>query len=190
MNQTGPPPVGRNGAGGPPAPAVAIDDETYETLRIESGIPKYGVDMDETTIVPELGLDGLISYDKGCYIGQEIIARIHFRGHVAKRLTGLAHDGPRTPSSASVDSEASSISPQAAIADEGVRVPVELTTPDGKPAGRITSLTYSPKLEKTITLAYVRYDYLPEYTKLMVGEVPATVKDLPFLSWNRECKVR
>ena len=103
--------------------AVAIDDETYETLRIESGIPKYGVDMDETTIVPELGLDGLISYNKGCYIGQEIIARIHFRGHVAKRLTGLALDGPRTPSSASVDSEASSISPQAAIADEGVRVP-------------------------------------------------------------------
>ena len=45
--------------------------------------------MDETTIVPELGLDGMISYTKGCYIGQEIIARIHFRGHVAKQLTGL-----------------------------------------------------------------------------------------------------
>jgi tRNA-modifying protein YgfZ len=71
------------------AGAVSIDDETYETLRIESGIPKYGVDMDETTIVPELGLDGLISYNKGCYVGQEIIARIHFRGHVAKQLTGL-----------------------------------------------------------------------------------------------------
>src|SRR5215813_10582713 len=68
---------------------LAIDDELYETLRIESGIPKYGVDMDETTIVPELGLEGMISYTKGCYIGQEIIARIHFRGHVAKQLTGL-----------------------------------------------------------------------------------------------------
>jgi folate-binding protein YgfZ len=69
--------------------AVVVSDELYETLRIENGLPKYGVDMDETTIVPELGLDGLVSYTKGCYIGQEIIARIHFRGHVAKRLTGL-----------------------------------------------------------------------------------------------------
>src|SRR5206468_1491697 len=73
---------------------VAISDELYETLRIEAGIPRYGVDMDETTIVPELGLDDLISYTKGCYIGQEIIARIHFRGHVAKMLTGLKLDGP------------------------------------------------------------------------------------------------
>ena len=39
--------------------------------------------------MPELGIDGLISYNKGCYIGQEIIARIHFRGHIAKRLSGL-----------------------------------------------------------------------------------------------------
>jgi folate-binding protein YgfZ len=59
---------------------VVIDDELYEVLRIESGIPKFGVDMDENTIVPELGLDEMISYTKGCYIGQEIIARIHFRG--------------------------------------------------------------------------------------------------------------
>jgi folate-binding protein YgfZ len=69
--------------------AAEISDELFEVLRIERGIPLYGTDMDETTIVPELGLDGLISYEKGCYIGQEIIARIHFRGHVAKKLTGL-----------------------------------------------------------------------------------------------------
>src|SRR5206468_6819165 len=71
---------------------VVISDELYETLRIEAGIPKYGADMDDTTIVPELGLDGLISYNKGCYIGQEIIARIHFRGHVAKQLTGVVSE--------------------------------------------------------------------------------------------------
>ncbi len=69
--------------------AVEISDEIYEILRIENGVPRYGVDMDETTIVPELGLEGLISYNKGCYIGQEIIARIYFRGHVAKQLRGL-----------------------------------------------------------------------------------------------------
>src|SRR5207237_7328232 len=83
---------------------LTISDELFETLRIELGIPKYGVDMDETTIVPELGLDDLISYNKGCYIGQEVIARIHFRGHIAKELTGLflsesgADRGPRAGS--------------------------------------------------------------------------------------------
>jgi len=144
---------------------VQIDDEElYEILRIESGIPKYGVDMDETTIVPELGLDGLISYNKGCYIGQEIIARIHFRGHVAKRLTGLVLDGTRRFLSADED------------ADRNVRVPA-----DGKPAGRITSLTYSPKLEKTIALAYVRFDYLAEGTELVVGDVSSLVRNLPFI---------
>ncbi|MEQ1764494.1 MAG: glycine cleavage T C-terminal barrel domain-containing protein [Pyrinomonadaceae bacterium] len=143
-------------------PGMRIDDELYETLRIESGIPKYGVDMDETTIVPELGLDGLISYNKGCYIGQEIIARIHFRGHVAKRLTGLVLSEP--PASAG-----------------GQPADMELLSADSKPAGRITSLTHSPKLNKTIALAYVRYDYLAEGTELMAGEVSATVKDLPFL---------
>jgi folate-binding protein YgfZ len=146
------------------AEGIRIDDATYETLRIESGIPLYGIDMDETTIVPELGLDGLISYNKGCYIGQEIIARIHFRGHVAKRLTGLVLDGTRTFLSA--DEEA----------DRNVRVPA-----DGKPAGRITSVAYSPRLEKTIALGYVRYDYLADGTELAVGDVTATVKDLPFL---------
>ncbi len=147
--------------------AISIDERLYETLRIESGIPLYGVDMDETTIVPELGLDGLISYNKGCYIGQEIIARIHFRGHVAKRLTGLIFGGDLG---------------LAADAGETPAVQsMELTAPDGKPAGRITSLTYSPKLEKTIALAYVRYDYLADGTELTVGEISATVKELPFL---------
>lgn len=140
--------------------AVEISDELYEVLRIENGVPKYGVDMDETTIVPELGLDGLISYNKGCYIGQEIIARIHFRGHVAKRLSGLVllERGAVTTGSNA-----------------------ELQTPDGKNAGRITSVTYSPKLEKTIALSYVRYDYLSEGTDLMIGNSSAEVKNLPFL---------
>ncbi|MDI1242118.1 MAG: glycine cleavage T C-terminal barrel domain-containing protein [bacterium] len=147
---------------------IEITDELYETLRIESGTPKYGVDMDETTIVPELGLDGLISYNKGCYIGQEIIARIHFRGHVAKRLTGLIFNGDL-----------------GLAADAGGTPAVqsmELLSADSKPAGRITSVTYSPKLEKTIALAYVRYDYLSDRTELMLGEASATVTDLPLVA--------
>jgi len=142
--------------------AISISDEMYEILRVEAGVPKYGVDMDETTIVPELGIDGLISYNKGCYIGQEIIARIHFRGHVAKRLTGL-------------------VSEPGAIAT-GFLAGAELATTDGKNAGRITSVRYSPKLNKDIALAFVRYDYLAAGTELMAGETKAVVTDLPFVS--------
>lgn len=144
-----------------------IPDDLYETLRIENGVPKYGVDMDETTIIPELGFDEMISYTKGCYVGQEIIARIHFRGHVAKRLTGLILDGDFGLS-----------------ADAGETPAVqslELTTPEGKNAGRITSTTYSPGLDKHIALAYVRYDYLADGTELISGDISATVSTPPFI---------
>jgi len=145
--------------------AVEISDELYEILRIENGTPLYGVDADETTIVPELGIENLISYNKGCYIGQEIIARIHFRGHIAKQLTGL------------ILSE-----PSAAI--NGFRAELqnaEIKSLDGKNAGKITSVTFSPKLEKFIALAFVRYDYLEEGTKLKINDTTATVKNLPFI---------
>jgi folate-binding protein YgfZ len=142
----------------------SLGEDLCETLRIENGVPKYGVDMDETTIVPELGLDGLISYNKGCYIGQEIIARIHFRGHVAKRLTGLALGSP--PYEGAV----------AAASADGV-----VLSPDGKNAGRITSVTHSPRLEKPVALAYIRYEFLETGTKLRVGELDAEVSELPFV---------
>ncbi len=61
-----------------------------ETARIESGIPRFGQDMDETNLPPEAGLEArAISYSKGCYIGQEVIARIRTYGQVAKTLRGL-----------------------------------------------------------------------------------------------------
>jgi folate-binding protein YgfZ len=141
--------------------AQLIRTELAETLRIEDGQPVYGIDMDETTIVPELGLDGLISYNKGCSIGQEIIARIHFRGHVAKRLTGLRSE-------------------PGAIAT-GLLPGAELTSEDGKNAGRITSVTYSPKLDKNVALAFVRYDHLAASTELTAGDKSVTVTDLPFI---------
>jgi len=146
-----------------------IDDEMYETLRIESGIPKYGVDMDETTVVPELGLDDLISYNKGCYIGQEIIARIHFRGHVAKQLTGLVV----SPSPDEVG--------DALAGGAGAFKGAELVSSDGKPAGKITSATFSPKLNKMIALAFVRYEHLTPATELLIGDIPASVTELPFI---------
>lgn len=129
-----------------PSDSVEIDSGTFETMRIERGLPLYGVDCDDTTIVPELGIDGLISYTKGCYIGQEIIARIHFRGHVAKQLRGLDLSGMVEPGS-------------------------ELTA-DGKSAGRVTSVAPG----SLAALGYVRYDHLADGTELACGSAQAIVR--------------
>jgi folate-binding protein YgfZ len=137
--------------------AVNMSEELYEIIRIEDGLPRWGVDMDETTIVPELGIDKMISYNKGCYTGQEIIARIHYRGHVAKKLTGLV------------------------LSDEKVVAGTELTSSDGKNAGRVTSVSYSPRVGKAIALAYVRYEFLAAGTALTAGDSAAIVTDLPFV---------
>lgn len=139
--------------------AVEISDELYEVLRIENGVPKYGVDMDETTVVLETGLDEAVNFNKGCYIGQEIIARIHFRGHVAKRLSGLIFDDENAD----------------------VKPNDEIKSLEGKNAGKITSATFSPKLGEKIALAFVRYDYLAENTELKINELTAKVKTLPFI---------
>ena len=76
--------------------ATAIDHETWDVLRTEAGIPIYGVDIDETTTMPELGETG-ISYDKGCYIGQEVVAKVKYIGHVNRRFAGLAISGKELP---------------------------------------------------------------------------------------------
>jgi folate-binding protein YgfZ len=141
--------------------AQAVSEETFETLRIEAGIPRYGHDMDESNVVLEANLDDAISYTKGCYVGQEIIIRIKHRGHVAKKLTGVTFDQP-------VESGAA------------------INSPDGKEIGRITSATYSPKLASPIALGYVRYEYLAPGTPVKAGDVTGTVTELPFIrgSWH------
>lgn len=144
--------------------SVEIPDDVYETLRIENGIPRYGVDIDESTVVPEAGIDGLVSYNKGCYIGQEIIARIHFRGHIAKKLTGLV---------ISVENSGSG-------SPDGI-MQSELQSVDGKSAGRITSVTFSPIIGQRIALGLIRYDYLGADTELRAGNITCKVQDLPFV---------
>ncbi len=142
------------------AGAQIVSPEVFEILRIEAGIPRHGQDMDESNVVLEANLDDAISYTKGCYLGQEIIIRIKHRGHVAKKLTGMKFDRP-------VESGAT------------------ITSEDGKEIGRVTSATYSPKLESPIALGYVRYEYLSAGTPVKAGEVSGMVTDLPFVrgSW-------
>jgi folate-binding protein YgfZ len=139
--------------------------DALEVLRIEAGLPRYGLDFDETKVVLETGLDNAVSFTKGCYIGQEIVARIHFRGHVAKRLAGVALEEGE------------------ALRDDKLR------TVEGKEVGWITSPAYSPRLNQAIALGYVKYDYLQPGTELRVtrdgAEHRARVVELPFVrgSW-------
>lgn len=89
-------------AGGRPVGLAAAD-----IARVEAGRPEWGIDMDDTTIPQEANLELLhaISYTKGCYTGQEVVARVHFRGHVNRHLRGLAADVPMPPRGALVSTE-------------------------------------------------------------------------------------
>lgn len=144
------------------AGAKPVGHDALEVLRIEAGIPRYGVDVDETTVVPEAGLDDAVSYTKGCYIGQEIIARIKYRGHVAKKLTGVWFAGR------------ANVEPAARI-----------RSIDDREIGRLTSVTYSPRLERTIALGYAKYDYLAGGTVVKAAsgesEIQAEIHELPFV---------
>ena len=81
------------------AGAVDADASVLDTMRIESGFPAWGIDMDESTLPQEANLDDMhaVSYTKGCYIGQETVARIHFRGHVNRSLRRMAFPGEVLP---------------------------------------------------------------------------------------------
>jgi folate-binding protein YgfZ len=111
--------------------------QAFETARIEAGIPRFGVDMDETNLPLECGpamWDRAVVYNKGCYIGQEVINRIHSVGHVTRELRGLR------------------------LADDLKSMPRrgDKLFRDGKEIGYITSAVRSPVLDANIALGYVR----------------------------------
>jgi len=116
--------------------------ETWEIARVESGRPQWGVDMDDTTLPQEANFDelGAISYTKGCYIGQETVARVHFRGHVNRLLRRLRFvTRPAPPKGA------------------------ELVDETGKVIGDIRSVALSPRYGG-VALAMVRREVQPGTT--------------------------
>ena len=75
--------------------AVALDKTALEARRIAAGVPLFGVDFTTTNLVQEAGLEGAaVAFDKGCYLGQETVARVHYRGQVNRRLRGIVLGGP------------------------------------------------------------------------------------------------
>ncbi len=136
----------------------SLGTEAWEMLRIEAGVPQLGVDMDETTLPLEISfLERAISFTKGCYMGQETMARIKNLGHVNRLLVGLK-----------------------------LEVKVELGAAvifEGKPVGKITSVAYSPRLNSPLALAMIRAAHVKPGTKLKIphagSEQDAVVVELP-----------
>jgi folate-binding protein YgfZ len=77
------------------AGATAVAESEAELVRVESGRPRYGIDLDDTTIPQEAALnDRAVSFTKGCYVGQETVARLHWRGKPNRHLRGLRLSEP------------------------------------------------------------------------------------------------
>jgi folate-binding protein YgfZ len=139
-------------------------EAAFEIARIEAGVPREGVDAGENYIILESELNEAVSYTKGCYLGQEVIARIHWRGQPAKRLRGLVIDADHAPLPGT-----------------------QLFASDGKKAGEVTSSTRSIALDAFIALAYVHRYYLTPGTEftLATGEEQAgraRLVELPFFA--------
>ena len=130
------------------------------SLRIEAGIPRYGAELDDSIFPGEAELDRAVSFEKGCYIGQEIVARMKYRGHPNRLLRGfeVADDTPPQIGDRLFDGD--------------------------KDIGWLTSAIVSPTLGKTIGMGYIRVAFTDEGSQVEVqtadSRMAATVRLLPF----------
>jgi folate-binding protein YgfZ len=150
----------------PPEVAVPLTATDIALLQLESAQPRWGVDMDATTLLPETGLENVcVSYTKGCYLGQETVARVKTYGSVPKRLTGLRFS---------------------------VAQPMQMPAPgspvvlaSGLTVGRFTQAATSPSLQQGVALAYLdKHHRTPgQVLELDVAGQPleATVVSGPFV---------
>jgi len=134
-----------------------------ETCRIESGIPRFGLDMDESNLPQECGIEArAVSYSKGCYIGQEVLNRIHTLGHVNRQLCGLSLGDDLEP-----------------LPKKGDKL-----FHGEREVGVITSIVTSPRLKRNIALGYARREVCQTGTELTLrtesGPIVARVVGLPF----------
>ncbi|HEY1788645.1 MAG TPA: aminomethyltransferase family protein [Verrucomicrobiae bacterium] len=134
----------------------------FELARIEAGVPRFGADMDETNLPMECIETRAVSFNKGCYIGQEVLNRIHAMGHVTKELRGLR------------------------LVDDLGTLPKkgDKLFRDGKEIGYITSAVKSPALNANIALGYVRREANQIGTELTLptpdGTSSVKIVELPF----------
>ena len=139
----------------------AIGSHAREALRIETGLPKAGPDLNEEIVPPEANLEGkAFSLNKGCYPGQEVVARMDTYGNVRRHLVGLVMNGSIIP-------------PRGAKLFSGIRE-----------VGWVSSATHSPQLKTPIALAFPLRDFSAPGTNLTIEvdgtRLDATVRALPF----------
>jgi folate-binding protein YgfZ len=140
--------------GGAPAGMEALN-----SVRLEFGSPWFGIDYGDKQIPHEAGLEHThISYEKGCYTGQEIVERVRSRGHVNRRLSELQFFATAVP------------------------IPGTNLLHDGNEAGSVTSTGYSPFLGRAIGLGYTRREHSAIGTRLDASGIPAEVIEPPLLA--------
>ncbi len=142
--------------------------DALESLRIEAGIPRYGAELTDAVIPLEAELEHAIDFEKGCYIGQEIVARMKYRGHPNRLLRGMEiDDNPTSQDNSELRSGAPIFN-------------------GDKEVGWVTSATFAPTLEKKLALGYVRIAVTEAGSRVQIetsdGPVDATVVLLPFLA--------
>ena len=131
---------------------VPMSAEKAEALRIEAGLPKWGFELSPAVLLPEAEMLDAVSYTKGCYVGQEIVARLHARGHTNKALRRilLAEDAPVPPVGATF------------------HVPEDGAEP-GREIGSVTSAAASPSRGgQAVALGYVRKEHFEPGTRVSV----------------------
>jgi folate-binding protein YgfZ len=137
--------------------AVPVGEQAVECLRVEHGRPRYGVDLDDTVIPQEAGLNArAVSFTKGCYVGQETVARLYYKGKPNRHLRGLRLSQPAHPGEELLLGE--------------------------RLVGRTGTCAVSPRLGP-IALALVRREAEPGSTLAVAGgPAAAEVVELPFLA--------
>ncbi|HUH00992.1 MAG TPA: glycine cleavage T C-terminal barrel domain-containing protein [Kofleriaceae bacterium] len=139
-------------------PPIAADPAAVEVRRVEAGMPRYGTDVSETNFPFESLLARHVDYDKGCYIGQEPVSRVYFKGAASKTMRGLAVAG-----------------------EAPVEVGAAVDHPSRAGAGTVSSAVFSPDFG-SIALAYVHRSAWEPGAEVTVGGRPARLVELPFRS--------
>ena len=148
---------------GEPVGLKPIGKATRETARIEAGLPRLGPDINERIVPPEANLEGIaFSLTKGCYPGQEVVARMDTYGAVKRRLVGLVIEGTEKDQP-----------------ETGAKL-----FSGTREVGWVSSATFSPLLQKPIALGFSLRDFTPTGTQLEVEthgqKFPVSISALPF----------
>jgi folate-binding protein YgfZ len=133
---------------------VAGDESAWEAIRIEHGLPRFGVEYDATAYPQEASLEKLaVSFDKGCYLGQEVVYMLENRGHVKSKLVPIAIEGE-------------------GVIEKGSPI----TTPDGAAVGEVKSSAIGPFSQAPVAIASVKWAQSKPGTELRAGGRVARVK--------------